>query len=312
MVKDERRQTRHRVGGYFLIGLVIGLVLVVTFIDDIKRLFDRRYTVYAVFPTAPALTRGAPVWIAGKQVGEVRSIGFLPVHGDTSPGIAVELDLPWHQHQLVRHDSRVELGSARMISQPVVNIEPGTPATAPLPPGDTLYAEPTRSAMDVMNVFRKLWVSLDSMFQDMQEISPLVERRQGQFAALTARMQGVSAEFGNLARGFETGAISILSHRSELRRSLDQMNATIAQFGPALERAGARYRDPQMREAFQRLQLRADSLSNQITQMRELVGNSSLTRFQTDSAIIKGIQRAQVQLDSLMAETKRNPLRFWF
>jgi len=312
MVKEERRQKRHRIAGYMLIGWILALVLLVTFIDDLKRLFEGRYTIYAVFPTAPALTRGSAVWIAGKQVGEVRSIGLLPVRGDTAPGIAVELDLPRDSRELVRIDSRVELASARMISEPVVNILPGSLAAAPLPPGDTLYAARTRSALDLMNVFRGLWASMDTLFQQLQQVSPLAQRRGDQFAALSSRLQQVNVEFAALARGFESGTLSIFSHRSELRRSLDQMNATVAQIRPALERALGRYSDPELRAAFERVQLRADSVTAQLAGLRELMANSSLTRFQTDSAIVFGIRGAQAQLDSLLAETKRNPLRFWF
>lgn len=312
MVKDEHRQTRHRIAGYVLIGSILALVLLVTFIDDIKRLFEGRYTVYAVFPTAPALTRGSAVWIAGKQVGEVRSIGLLPVRGDTAPGIAVELDLPRDLRELVRLDSRVELASARMVSEPVVNILPGSLAAAPLPPGDTLYAARTRSATDLMNVFRALWASMDTLFQQLQQVSPLAARRGDQFAVMSSRLQQVNRQFAALASGFESGTLSILSHRSELRQSLDQMNATVAEIGPALERGLQRYSDPGLRAAYSRLQLRADSVAAQLAGLQQLMANSSLTRFQTDSAIAIGIRGAQAQLDSLLAETKRNPLRFWF
>ena len=41
-------------------------------------------------------------------------------------------------------------------------------------------------------------------------------------------------------------------------------------------------------------------------------GGGLLIRAQTDTAIIKAFHEAQVQLDSLIAETKRNPSRFWF
>lgn len=312
MVKDEHRQKHHRIAGYVLMALVVALVLMVTFIADIQRLFDRRYTIYAVFPTAPALTRGAPVWIAGREVGEVVRIGFLPLGHDTTPGLAVELELPWEERELVRRDSRVELSSARLVSDPVVNIAPGSPATAVLQPGDTLYARPSHSPIAVMNNFRHLWNTLDSLFAEIQEISPLVERQHGQFATLGSRFDAVRSQFAILSEGFATGTLSILSNRSELHRSLGQMNATIAEIGPALQRASTRYRDPELREAFQRLKSRADALSAQIDQLRELVANSSLTRFQTDSAIIKQLHRTKSQLDSLVAETKGSPLRFWF
>jgi hypothetical protein len=53
----------------------------------------------------------------------------------------------------------------------------------------------------------------------------------------------------------------------------------------------------------------------EIASLQEAVnsgGGGLLVRAQKDSAIIKGLHRARNQLDSLIAETKSNPLRFWF
>ena len=56
---------------------------------------------------------------------------------------------------------------------------------------------------------------------------------------------------------------------------------------------------------------RADSLSNRLRTLSEQFANGSVMRFSSDSAIQKTLRETKVELDSLMAETKRNPLRFW-
>jgi hypothetical protein len=86
-----------------------------------------------------------------------------------------------------------------------------------------------------------------------------------------------------------------------------------AQVRAAAERARAAHSDA--RPSLERLTARTDTIAAVLADLNARVAQSGgglLIRAQRDSAIVKGLHEAQVQLDSLIAETKRNPLRFWF
>ena len=86
-----------------------------------------------------------------------------------------------------------------------------------------------------------------------------------------------------------------------------------AQLEAAGERARAAHSDAS--PSLERLAAHADTISSILAELDTRVkqgGGGLMIRAQRDSAISKGLHRAQQLVDSLIAETKRNPLRFWF
>jgi capsule polysaccharide export protein KpsE/RkpR len=103
----------------------------------------------------------------------------------------------------------------------------------------------------------------------------------------------------------------------EFKRMVGNLSALIGDlrtsFTRAAERASAAQSEAE--PALRRLAARADTINAQIAQLQTAIaagGGGLLVRAQTDSAIVKALHGAQLQMDSLIAETKRNPLRFWF
>jgi hypothetical protein len=114
----------------------------------------------------------------------------------------------------------------------------------------------------------------------------------------------------------QEGPINTLSD-PEFKRIVGSLGSSIGElrqtFMQAAERARAARDDAE--PALRRLAARADTISMQITTLQNAIASSGgglLVRAQTDTAIVKALHEAQVQMDSLIAETKRNPLRFWF
>jgi hypothetical protein len=70
----------------------------------------------------------------------------------------------------------------------------------------------------------------------------------------------------------------------------------------------------QVQAAIARLQLRADSLSTQLAAATAALDNpnGTLSRMQQDTAIMRAVNAARAELDSLMADMRRNPLRYVF
>ena len=108
------------------------------------------------------------------------------------------------------------------------------------------------------------------------------------------------------------GSFSLIMNDSALRQAIAQTRVTTQQLGTAFQSVSTRFNDPELRQAFTGLQQRASGLSDQMKQLQDQFANGSLPRFAQDSAIMKALHAAQLELDSLMAITRRNPLRFWF
>ena len=297
--------------GFALLLGVCALATVVFFLADLRNLFREHYTLYAVFPSAPRLRTGSAVWIGGRRVGQVAAISFRPIVDDTMPSVAVRLDIPREHHVLVRRGSTVRLTSARLIGEPVVDILPGPTGQPVLEPGDTIFARRKTGRQELSESLREFQSSLNGLSATTRKLGPALDARSAQFALLAKRVENVQREVGNLRERTAGGTLDRFVNDNELQSALAALGQTMQQIGPALQNTTARYTDPALPQAFGRLQENARRISTQLAVLRETLANSSLTRFSADSALTRAIHLAQIELDSLVAQTRNNPLRYW-
>jgi ABC-type transporter Mla subunit MlaD len=304
-------QSRRVIAGFALLFGLSTLLVAVFLADRIRDAFQDRYALYAVFPSAPRLRVGSPVWIGGHPVGEVVSIGFQPVLADSSLSIAVRVEIPTKHRSLVRRNSTVRLASARLIGEPVVDISPGDRGVPPLEEGDTLFALPPVSLGQAMRSVTSLNQSLDSLLATSRGLTPAATRNRAQFARLMSRLDRLQIEFADIQNNMSGGTVGLMMNDSALQRAFAQTGRTTQQLSAAFQSAAAKFTDPQLRQAFTGLQQRASGISAQLDQLRLQFANGSLPRFAKDTAIVKALHAAQLELDSLIAITRRDPLRFW-
>jgi ABC-type transporter Mla subunit MlaD len=289
----------------------LALALFVFFLTDLRGLFHENVTLHAIFPRAPRLRVGSPVWIGGHRVGRVSGISFRPVAWDSAPNVDVRLEIPREHQSLIRRGSHVRLTSARLIGEPAVDIAPGDSSQPVLRAGDTLYAPAQSTARQALASLRAFQRSLDSLMRATQALTPNVELRTAQYQHLASQIDNVQTEFGGLRRNLAGGSIDAFLNGSSLQHALTSLSQTAARLGPALSAAAGRLNDPALRQSFARLRQNADSLAATLARLNQQTTNGSLARFSRDSALSKALHVVQLELDSLIAETRRSPLRFW-
>lgn len=307
----KENQGRRVLAGLVILFAVVSITGFVFFLDDVLNAIQPRYTLVTVFPAAPRLRAGAQVWIGGREVGRVKAIGFRPVSQDSGASVAVRVEIATEYQPLVRADSKVRFASERLIGEPAINISPGSPAQRMLEEGDTLFAlAPASAAQAIASLFR-LRQTMDSLLQATRAVAPLAARTQVQLTRLTTNLGRVQAEFAQLRAAFTGGSADLFLNDPALGEALHQVTTTVSQLGPAFQAAAGRYTDPAMRQSFTRLQQRTNKISQQLTHLQKQLAGGSLSRFARDSALMRALHQTQVEVDALVAETRRNPLRFF-
>ncbi|CAN5650351.1 hypothetical protein BH23GEM10_BH23GEM10_12600 [soil metagenome] len=312
MAEDER-QTRRTVLGALLIAALVGTAVLVFSLDRLIERFRSTYHLVAVVPAAPGIAAGSPVWIGGKEVGTVSELAFMTRGPDASARIALTLRLPTGLQPQVRADSRVRFASARMIGTRSVDILPGSPDQPALAPGDTLFPVALPTAAELTARAAGVRASFDTVLVDIRELEPAARialaRTRNAFAGMELAMAearllqaDIQSSPGLALLGsaeFNTSLERARSHAAELPAMLDQLQQRAGPMGDV----GA---------AFARLRLRADSLSNRLAAFSEMIDypNGSAARFRQDTALVKALNATRMELDSLLADVRRNPLRF--
>jgi MlaD protein len=314
MVHDARQRRRAWYGGAIVLVLV-ALAGFIFFLDDIIAQFERRYAVVVVMSRAPGLQYGSPVWIGGKEVGTVTAVGFLPHGADTLANVVVTVDLPRAARHHVRADSRVRLTATRLIGEPAIDVVPGTPTAPVLAPGDTLRQRQYVSRAELSLTAAAIRAQLDTTRRALQRLAPRMHARTQQTRRALAALAATIAQVRSLRSAVAASPnLSLLGDPAFLA-ALEHSRAQTAE----LARMIGVWREHttetgEIRLAVERLQRHADSLRAQLdaTAAALQAGNGSLGRAQRDSALSRAVEAARAELDSLIAETRRNPLRFIF
>jgi phospholipid/cholesterol/gamma-HCH transport system substrate-binding protein len=311
-----RRRTRHTrrlVLGSLIIFLLFAGSLLIFFMDDLLAAFDRTYPLYVVMPGATGLVAESPVWVSGREVGRVTSIGLLPAGNDTLARILISVELPVSVQSQVRTDSEVRLTSIGPISERVVDISAGSAAAAVIASGDTLLQATQVTGLQLTDRALIVKANLDTALAALQTHAPAIRARLQQTERAFAGLEAVMGEAGRLQIDLDANPGMALLRDPSFAASLEATRAHAAELplligrlrdstGPAAE----------VRTALARLQLRADSVQVQLAAAAAALDNpnGTLARIRQDTALLRALNDARAQLDSLIADMRSNPLRY--
>jgi ABC-type transporter Mla subunit MlaD len=314
-MRSSERQNRRALLGGVLLAAIIATAGVIFFLERIVNAAQGRSELTAVLPEARAVRPGAEVWIAGKEVGRVAAIQFLPRGSSATARVALTLEIPDHYRDLVRAGSRVRVTSDRFIGEPVIDIVPPDGDAPVLPEGDTVFGRLRDTRDAVRRSAFALLAAVNALNADVRALDSGSRDHRDRFARMERGLTGVQAELARLTASAAGSPMLNMLGDTAWTASVERLAGTMRELAAALDSAAApdRTRVADVRAAFAAMKLRADALALEADRLRAASSdNGLLSRMARDSAIAVAIRGVQAQLDSLIAEARRNPLRFVF
>jgi len=236
------------VGALFTLALVV-LALGVMVVGEDSRLMFSSVEYSAVFPNADGLLVGAPVRMAGVQIGTVTRVRLPTELGQD--GISVRLGLDQAYADRIRDDSRAGLRILQILtSEKFVEITPGSAAHPPLPPGGEIAAE------EQVELFERGWAIAENLADVTVALRDILEPLQKGQGLLGGMIQdpefgkeGLEALRGSL-ENVEAITTEIRAGRGTLGRLLadDELGAKLDDLGSAIESLSALVHDLSRRE----------------------------------------------------------------
>jgi len=123
---DERRRLSLIVGGFVLAALLVGGFALLS-LGSGAGLLQPRYRLVTYFEDVQGLVSGAPVRLAGRDVGQVEFVTFGAL-GDDRPPVRVVLQLDEAVRNRIRSDSVASIGTIGLLGDKYVSISMGTEA----------------------------------------------------------------------------------------------------------------------------------------------------------------------------------------
>ena len=305
-----------KVGGVILLALVI-LTVAVFKLGEAANLFSKRYTLVALLPSANGLRVGGSVTVAGQLAGTVSAIDFLTPDADTSRNLRVEVEIDQALQQQVREDSRARIRTLGLLGDKIIDISPGTPRYAVLPPNDTVQVEP---ALDYETVLLQASGAVTDMVQltrDLRGITGGMARGEGTVGQLLTNRSLYDELNGTLARTnalvtrlqSPNGSLGKLLDDPALYQNLNGMigsvDSLVRQMGAQNGTFGKLLADDSLYTHLVGITSGADSLVKQLTR-----GQGFASKMLKDEVLYEQLTKTITDLNAILADVRKNPTKY--
>ena len=135
---EDSRRLSLMVGAFVVVTLVVAGFVLLT-LGSGSGLLRPRYRLVSYFENVQGLVAGAPVRLAGKDVGTVEFVTFAPLEGELPP-VRVVMQVDASVQNRIRSDSVASIGTIGLLGDKYVGISMGTIRGRVLWPGSVLMS----------------------------------------------------------------------------------------------------------------------------------------------------------------------------
>jgi phospholipid/cholesterol/gamma-HCH transport system substrate-binding protein len=157
--------------GLLVIAATVAFAVTILSLSAQEGIWTPRYRLLAHFGNVQGLIGGAPVWLAGKQVGRVESVRFGPV-GASHAAVAVDMRIDAQVQRRIRSDSVATIGTIGLLGDRYVEVSLGSAEGRILQDGEEL---PTLDPVDLNVVANRGAEALDNIRSLTSSLNAVVE-----------------------------------------------------------------------------------------------------------------------------------------
>lgn len=280
---SNEKRTAIRVGIYVAIGIAV-LVGAVFLLGSKGGLFSRKSELYAYFDDINGLVVGAPVRLAGLDVGRVSQITFPDDLRERQA--LVELSIQDRYMPRLRSDSKAFIDSKGLLGDKLINLTIGSSDKPALKDGDTITSH---KALSIEQLAQKVDEAVSSITHVTDQAGAVLEA----FAAeqTKADMQRVVHSFAAIMEGVEKGD-GVMHRLIYDDRYADDFAGLLGE---------AHHGMSALRSAIERVQNMAAEVQNGQGTLHELIYGK------TGTATLADLQSAAAELTQLMRAVRNEP-----
>jgi len=305
-----------RVAGVILLAVAV-LGLAAYQLGKAANLFTKRYELLVFLPSANGLRVGGSVTLAGKLVGTVKEIEFLPVDFDSTRNLRIVARVDRTVREQIRQDSKAQLRTMGLLGDKVLDITPGTPRTAVLEEGDTIrvgealdleavLAKAAGAVDDVVLLTRDLRVVTSGLAAGKGTVGQLLTNR-AMYDQLTGAMSRANALFASLQN--PNGTFGRMMNDPTLYVNLTStvatLDSTLRVVSSDQGSIGRLMRDTTLYTNLVGIAQGADSLMRMLSNTDGLVG-----QLLTDQTLYDQLNKLASDLGAVLEDVRRDPRRY--
>ena len=266
--------------------------------------FSRKITVRSYFDNAGGLREGAPVRLAGVDIGNVSTVKIVPGKPTTPVEVTMKVNTKYSFD--LKKDSVTLLTTAGVLGETYVDVDSSTAKGPEAVDGDTLQARDQPQIQDVVRASQGTLENIDILLKRVDRIVAFIESGQGSIGkviydpALYNQLNATVTEFKGLVDDLQNGKGSIgplLTSDETYKKvtaAIDKINAMIDDLQQGKGSAGKLLKDPEL----------YDNTNKTIANVRQLTddinsGKGALGKFAHDQEFADKLQTTMNNLAAL-------------
>lgn len=272
--------------------------------------FTHKIVLRSYFDNAQGLRVGAPVRLAGVDIGNVTKIEI--VSGRPADPVEVTMRVNTTYHTSMRKDSVTIMSTAGILGETYIDIDSATAKGAELVDGDTLAARDQPQIQDVVRASQGTLQNMDVLLKRLDSILAYVESGKGSIGkviydpGLYDRLNATVLEFKGLMDDIQKGKGSLgplLTSDEAYKKAIaaiDKVNLMIDDLQAGKGSAGKLLKDPQL----------YDNSNKTIANLRQLTddinsGKGAAGKFTHDQEFADKLQATINNLEALTARMEK-------
>ncbi len=270
-------------------------------------IFDPKGYFECYFKNVNGLVTGAPVWMSGVEVGNVRSVSFVNL--DSLRQVKVKCRVKKSIWSMLTYDANVQLGTIGFLGDRYIEILPGTKGLPTIEEGAII---PTKdagdaSAMlkageDAIGEVRSVVDNLDTLLFNMNEgrgtLGQLAVNDQ-LYNEMTLLLSKVTVLTADLQKNQERIVSSIEKTANSVEALSEKVNKSEGTIGKLIN-------DPKLYDNLTAISTRMDSIVSKIN-----TAEGTLGLMVSDTGLYIEMTNMMVRINNLVADIEKNPGRYF-
>lgn len=212
---DSQESKRNVKLGIFVIGGVALFLIILFYLGRENNIFNKTFTVSAIFKNVEGLKEGDNVWLSGVKIGTVKKVSIM-----AEGRVIVSLSLKEKQNEFVRKDATANIGSDGFIGNKIVIIRPGA-SSERIHDHDTINSFSPTDTQELFNLAKDVGTDIKVITADLRLITGKINKGEGVIGELLNE--------GEMAQELRASMAAIRGASENATRATNEINKMLVE-----------------------------------------------------------------------------------
>ena len=216
-MQTEELKQNVKLGAFVFTGTLL-FIVALFYIGRENTIFNRTFTIMAVFKNIEGLKEGDKVWLSGVKIGTVKHVQIV-----SEGEVVVAMALRDKQNEFIKKNATAFIGSDGLVGNKIVVVRPGN-AAAIVQDNDTINTFSPTDTQELINIAKDVGANTRSLTDDIKDITARIHNGEGLVGELLNEGP-LSRELRDVVHSLKSAGDNTNRATADLTKMLAQINS---------------------------------------------------------------------------------------